>query len=438
MPRTANNPVTYLLRDPKAKKPTPIICAVRFDNQRINIGTGHKVLPAHWNIKISRVKNVVDAIDKDLINAWLKEKEEAIKEIVDTLKANGIALSKETVKSRIDAYLKPVAEQKQKEAPDEPALFTFIDQFIKSAPERINPDTNKLVGHRTIQKYNTVIKVLREFADTYKRPVDFDTIDLDFYDAFTAYLTTGKGFTVNNVGKYFATLKVFLNDAASRGITIKQDYRSRRFKVVKEDADNIYLSEQELQRLFELDLSEKPRLERVRDLFLVGCYTGLRFSDFTAIRPEYIKDGVIRMEQFKTQGKVVIPCHPIVTAMLDKYKGHLPSTISNQKMNDYVKELCQFAEITSKESKGQTKGGKRITRTVEKWELVSTHTARRSFATNMYLLGVPSITIMRITGHRTETAFMKYIKLDEEQHAKIIALHWQSQQRPASVFTVAS
>ncbi len=143
------------------------------------------------------------------------------------------------------------------------------------------------------------------------------------------------------------------------------------------------------------------------------------------------------MEQFKTQGKVVIPCHPVVTAMLDKYNGVLPAAISNQKMNDYVKELCQLADITHKESKGITKGGKRVIRTVEKWQLVSTHTARRSFATNMYVLGVPAITIMRITGHKTEKAFMRYIKLDEEQHAQIIALHWQKQIAAASPFKIA-
>jgi integrase len=159
-------------------------------------------------------------------------------------------------------------------------------------------------------------------------------------------------------------------------------------------------------------------------------------SDFTAIRPEYVKDGLIRMEQFKTMGKVVIPCHPVVQAMLDKYKGQLPSAISNQKMNDYLKELCQLAGITSRQGKGITKGGVRVVRLVEKWQLVSTHTARRSFSTNMYLLGVPAITIMRITGHKTEKAFMRYIKVDEEQHAKIIALHWERQLQETP-FTIA-
>lgn len=433
MPRSTDSPVTYLLRDPKAKKPTPINCVVRFNNCRINAGTGFKVLPQHWNETKQRVKNVVDATEKDATNSFLDDMQTAVEDIISELRS-ARSLTVEAVREGIDKYLKP---EVQAEEPTQGALLTFIDKFIETAPERVNIETGKHINPRTIQKYRTTVRVLREFAATYKRPIDFDTMDLDFYADFTAYLTTKEGLAVNSVGKYVQTLKVFLNEATAKGINTKLDYKSSRFKVLKEDADSIYLTEPDLQRLNELDLSKQPRLERVRDLFLVGCYTGLRFSDFTAIRPEHIKEGLIRMEQFKTMGKVVIPCHPVVTALLQKYNGQLPQAISNQKMNDYLKEVCQLAGLTSREGKGITKGGVRVVRSLEKWQLVSTHTARRSFATNMYLLGVPAITIMRITGHKTEKAFMRYIKLDEEQHAKIIALHWQKQLQ-GTPFTIAS
>jgi integrase len=232
-------------------------------------------------------------------------------------------------------------------------------------------------------------------------------------------------------------LKIFLNEAVAKGISVRQDFKNRSFKVASEEADAIYLSEAELQQLQSVDLSKTERLERVRDLFLVGCYTGLRFSDLTNLRPEYIKDGFIRLEQQKTADRVVIPCHQIVVAMLAKYGGTLPRSISNQKMNDYLKEVCQLAGINSLESKAQTKGGKRIKTSFEKWQMVSTHTARRSFATNMYLLGIPAMTIMQITGHRTEKAFMKYIKLDREQHAQVMALHWQKQLTDNSLFKIS-
>ena len=437
MARTAETPISFVLREPTAKTETPIVGIIRFNNDRVKIPTGFKVKPAHWNDEKSRVKNVVDATHKDRINAYLSELEQQAGIILAGLRSARIPITKEVLRERIDLHLNPPP------APEPPAkanLFSFIDSFIENAPQRVNIETGKPVNARTIQKYKTTVRVLREFAKRYKRPVDFDTMDLDFYGDFTAWLTKGRKnnpLSVNAVGKYVQTLKVFLNEATAKGINTKLDFKSSRFKVLKEDADSIYLTEPELRRLFNLDLTGKPRLERVRDLFLVGCYTGLRFSDFTNIRPEYVQDGLIRMEQFKTQGKVVIPCHPVVTALLDKYGGQLPPSISNQKSNDYLKEICKLAELTTHEGKAMTKGGIRVVRSLEKWQMVSTHTARRSFATNMYLMGVPSITIMRITGHKTEKAFMRYIKLDEEQHAKIIALHWQ-RQAEMGTFTIAS
>lgn len=421
MARTSQSPITFLLRDPKAVKATPINCVARFKNQRINIGTGKRVTPAHWDFKKERVKNVVAATDKDAVNNTLA----TIQAIADNLRDTD-NLTVDTLKNQIDAYLHPVEEKAAEPAePPKNALFAFIEDFIEKAPTRINIDSGQHIHHRTIQKYNTTLRVLKEFAEKRKRPVDFDTIDLEFYADFTAYLTKKEKLAMNSVGKYIQTLKVFLNEATAQKVNTKLDYKATRFKVLKEDADSIYLTEQELQMLFTLDLSKNPKLDRVRDLFLVGCYTGLRFSDFTEIRAEYIKDGFIRMEQFKTQGRVVIPCHPVVSAILTKHNNQLPRSISNQKMNDYLKELCQLAGITSKETKGITKAGKRQIQTHEKWELVSTHTGRRSFATNMYLMGIPTLTIMKITGHRTEKAFMKYIKVSEDQHAQVMAVHFE-------------
>ena len=280
-------------------------------------------------------------------------------------------------------------------------------------------------GNSSVKMYNTTVAVLRDFDRTWRKSVDFDTISLNFYSDFVTFLTKKNNLAVNSVGKYIQTLKVFLNEATAQKVNSNLGFKSSKFNVLKEEADSVYLNQVELNRLYTLDLTKNSRLERVRDLFLVGCHTGLRFSDFTEIKPEFIKDGYIRMEQFKTMGKVVIPCHPIVTALLNKYDGQLPRSISNQKMNDYIKEVCQLAGIDQLEKKAITKGGGRVVKTEQKWKLVSTHTARRSFATNAYLLGIPAITIMRITGHKTEKAFMKYIKLNEEEHARIFEQYWQ-------------
>lgn len=152
-------------------------------------------------------------------------------------------------------------------------------------------------------------------------------------------------------------------------------------------------------------MSNHTHLERIRDLFLVGCWTGLRFGDLSRVKPENIKDGFIEIEQAKTMGLVIIPLHHYVTAILGKYNGELPKAISNQKTNKYLKDVARMAGLTDNVHITETVGSLQKSVKRQKWELVTTHTARRSFASNQYRSGFPAQSLMRITGHKTEKAF---------------------------------
>ncbi|WP_420151586.1 tyrosine-type recombinase/integrase [Spirosoma sp.] len=424
MARSSDSPVTYLLRDPKSKKSTPITCAIRFDNQRINIGIGFKVLPNHWNISKQRVKNVVDATDKDNINGYLERLENAVQEIFSELRSNLIPLTKEIVKQRIDAYLNPVAEAEKPKT-----LVDFVHWYIDTCPTRLvrgsKARTGRFISPDTIRRYKTTLNGLEAFAKIYPRPLLLDNIDAAFYKAFTAWLTA-KDYATNNVSKYIENVKGFMSAAVDEGFTTNMAYR--KFANLREDAENIYLTEVELGRIYDLDLSKNSRLEKVRDLFIFAAWTGLRFSDFSTLQPEHIKadengNQYVDLRQRKTGGRVQIPIvHEAVTQLLEKYNKCLPAGISNQRTNDYLKEICQLAEINERILKHVTKGGKAVVKTsdgwgktspgVEKWTLVTTHTARRSFATNMFKRGMPTLLIMKLTGHKKESEFLKYIKID--------------------------
>jgi site-specific recombinase XerD len=405
----------FNLRNPSGTSPQPINLLVRFNNERLKYATGFSVLPKYWSDEKQRVKNVTHVADKDEINNHLKALEgEVTKFLAATDRGRATV---EALRLRLD-----ILTGKAK-APDRD-FFGFVRAFVKEAPNTILPKTGKKISPRTVAKYKTTLEKLEEFAKQYRRKVDFETIDSTFYADFLAFLAA-QNYSTNGTGKFIATLKKFLNAADSKGIALSPEFKKGKFPTPEEDADAIYLNETELAKLFALDLAHLTRLERVRDLFLVGCWTGLRFSDFSTLKADAIKGEFIHWEQFKGAKKVVIPIHPTVKAIFEKYGGNLPQTISNQNMNDYIKEVCQLAGMVEKEAKGITKGGVRIVQFFEKWQLVSSHSARRSFATNLYEAGFPSISIMKITGHRTEKAFLKYIKLSQEQHAKMLQMHWQ-------------
>jgi integrase len=314
-------------------------------------------------------------------------------------------------------------------------FFDFVEQYIESS--KINKKK------ATITSYKSILKHLREFEKYSGEPLTFDSFGLQFYDGFNSYIIDKKGCGNNLFGKLIRTLKTFLNEAMERGYKVNSTFKSKKFKTISEDVESIYLNETEIKNILDLNLSYNPKLEKVRDLFVVGCFTGLRFSDFSEIKPENIRNECIYIRTIKTQQNVVIPFHPYVRDIMKKYEGkypnNLPPAVSNQKMNEYLKDIGVLAKLNESIIMTRTKGSIRVETTYKKHELLTTHCARRSFATNLFKQGFPSISIMKITGHRTEKSFMKYIKVKEEEAAFMLKTHWDTYYKtsPAHLYKIA-
>jgi integrase len=211
--------------------------------------------------------------------------------------------------------------------------------------------------------------------------------------------------------------------AVDMELTENLQFEKKNFAIIKEETSAVYLKESELVQLYQYDLSGNTRLEQVRDLFVFGSFVGLRFSDFSDVKPENIqridKELFLRIKTKKMGNRVTIPCNPIVQDIFKKYNhmpNKLPRAISNQKFNNYIKEVCKLVGFDEK-NRLETN------QTMELWECISSHTARRSFATNLYNEGFPVLDIMKITGHKTEKAFLSYIKFTDVDAAKKLSEH---------------
>jgi integrase len=415
--------IKFFFRNSDKDKEQTIYFIVRNQNDKLVYSSGLKVNPTHWNTEKMRVKNVSTVKNRDAINSQLDRINFEINSFIMEQTRTGKGVNMQKIKE-----FAAILTGKEPEQPK--TLFPFIQGYIEKSKNRANEKTGKDITISTIKKYNTCYNYLKKYAKIKKingGEIDFQDITLDFYLDFTEYLKKTLNLSTNTVGKQIAVLKMFLRVATDKGLKTNPDFKSPRFKIITEDSDSIYLNSDELTQLYSMDLSENNRLEKIRDLFLVGAFTGCRFSDVTNIKKENVKVNMIEVEQIKTGKKVSIPFHPIVKAIWEKYNGELPRNVSNQKFNDYIKEVCKLAGLNEPTSKSITKGGLRISQRFEKWEMVTSHTARRSFATNLYKSGFPSISIMAITGHKTETSFLKYIKVTPDEHAKLLELHWQKE-----------
>ena len=405
------------------------------------------------NIEVN--PNVWDA-DKQAIKARVvygeAERAKFNKSITDMkdliLKAYSMAENKDDLTSKwleseIDKLLHP---EKYKSIDEKPTtLFQYLNQFIEIAPQRKDKATGRLLSNNNIQQYRATQKHLFAFA-ALKRKKDFEfhQINQKFYADFVDYLQSEiperdsngnvivddegnpkllkESFTANSVGKHIRVLKLILNEATREGINTSTAYNN--FHVLTEETDTVYLNEIELQKIKETNFSPTPYLDRVRDWFLLLAWTGCRFSDLEKVSKTDIKDGFITFHQQKTNTKVTIPLHPVVLEILTKYDFNLPEPISNQRFNEYIKEVVKLSGINSTETITRTVGGILQNESKPKYQLVSSHTGRRSFCTNMYKRGLPILMIMSISGHKTEKSFLKYIKVKQEEHAEMMAKAW--------------
>lgn len=288
-------------------------------------------------------------------------------------------------------------------------FFEAYDKFIE--------DSKTTKSKATIRAYRTSRRKLEKFSKAKNLFISFETIDFNFYEAYMNYMLKDLKHLNNAAGKYIKNLKVFLNYAVDHELTT-QTYNLKKFKVFNEEADTIYLTEQELLKLYENDALNK-RLLQVKDVFCFSCFTGLRFSDVSKLNNTHIKEHHLEIKTEKTKDSLKIPLNDFAKEILFKYKGRfkdkpLPTGISNQKTNDYLKEIGQICGLTEPFRVEQFSGSQRIVTYKQKFELLTTHTARRTFVTLALEKGIRAEVVMAMTGHRNYRSFMRYVKITDK------------------------
>ena len=375
---------------------------------------GFKSKPEDWNSEKQEVKNKIHIKNRSKINNLIKTLTRRIEDFEDNLLQNGKQPDQKYVERNFKNFF---GKNDDKSIPKN--LFDFIDNLQK------RPDIKKSKAVGTLKNYLITDNILKRFnKEVYK--INFDNIDMDFYNEFIEWCEK-QNLTRNYIGKLIQTLKFFLNTATLEKINTNLEFKNPRFKVIREEVDNIYLSLRELNKIYKLNLTNHPKLDQARDLFLIGAYTGLRVSNFNYLKEENIYDyngeTYLKLKTKKVPKGLVIPLRPEVKAILKKHGNKPPKRMPDQHINYKIKDVCENAGIDELTSITKTIGGKKVTKKTFKFDLVKTHTARRSFCTNAYLSGMNPIDIMQISGHSSQKTFLNYIKADALEKAVKISSH---------------
>jgi integrase len=293
-------------------------------------------------------------------------------------------------------------------------LFFFIGQFINEA--------EKTKAMSTVRQYKNTLRLLKNFSQKIYR-IDFNNIDLSFYANFKNYMDEA-GYSEAYFSNQIKYIRLFMSEATERGYNEQLVFKSKKFTCPQSMSDKIYLTAEEIERIRNAPLFGEEKLEKIRDVFVLACYTGLRFSDFVRLQPSNfnLKEKILRIRTQKTDATVFIPLAPEVLDICKKYRFRLPS-INNSTFNTFIKEVGRQAGLIERVECSISKGSRKVRRTLPKYQLISSHTARRSFATNAFLEGVPNLSIMQITGHTTEKAFINYIRISGKDNAQRLLDH---------------
>lgn len=420
----------FFLASPKSEK-CSIDVIVTIRGQRYKKGIGVSIATKYWDG--DRQRSVANQKYRDgaIINHELDSWTGAIDRATRRMSLDDLELNKEEFWELVDcektgvAYLKKNSEVKFLTDYIEKI---FISRFI----------TTK--SYSRIQRFQVILAKLKNFEQHKGKRYSFNDIDIVFYRDLQEYMNA-----LQHSANYFGTVIKVIKQVMKEAQIIDKLHTNSvsthsSFKATTQDVDSIYLTTEELERIHKTEIgidfvakfypraypSAIPGIIRlyniVKNRFLIGAYTGLRMSDFNRVDSGSVSNGVMTVITEKTDQKVVIPLHPIVREIIDS-GFEMSVSLSDAKTRAYIKDICRYIGFDEIVEVRKSISGKTVSKSYEKWQLVGTHTARRSFATNAYKAGVPTISIMKITGHTKESSFMRYIRISQEENAEILSKH---------------
>ena len=400
----------------------PIRMRVNFASKRIEFTTGYRIDSAKWDADKQRVKNGCSNKLKQSaseINASLLEYYTEIQSIFKRFEVEDVIPTPEQIKEAFNALHKPVSEEPKPKKEALPCdFFQVFDDFVEDCGRQNNWTDS------TFEKFAAVKNHLTNFREG----LTFEFFDERGLNDYVGYLRDVKEMRNTTIGKQLSFLKWFLRWAYKKGVHQNNAYDSYKPKLKSTQKKIIFLTWNELNRLREFKIpSNKQALERVRDVFLFQCFTGLRYSNVFNLRRSDIKGDHIEVTTVKTSDSLIIELNNHSKAILDKYKDvafeddKVLPVITNQKMNDYLKELAEMAGIDEPVRQTYYKGNERIDDITPKYALLGTHAGRRTFICNALALGIPPQVVMKWTGHSDYKAMRPYIDIADDIKANAMS-----------------
>lgn len=413
-------------------KNNPTNLYLRFTNTRsieLICATGVSINPLFWDAKNQKIRNVIDVPNRDEINSRLQKLKIFVVDEFNLSFIKGEIIDKDWLKEKTQLFFsRPKFEDNKKNLNHHIYLSDFATWWLENKASTWKVKAGQYMDDKTKAHYDILNNIFIRFEG--KNKARLKDIDNELLNKFSEFLTKEK-YAEITAKRMIGRIRFFCNRAEEMNLDINKNYKQRVFVADQEEEyKSPYFNEDEINKIFKLDLSHNDTLDNVRDNLIIGLWTGLRVSDFLkSLKIDDIEDGLIRIKTQKTKTAVEIPLHPQVKEILKKRCGFLPLKINEQDFNDYIKNIAQICGFDNEMVGGIVKvlpDGKRrkIIGLYKKYELITSHICRRSFATNLHGK-IDNSTICAIGGWATESQMLHYIKKSNTEHAEKLQKHWE-------------
>jgi len=387
----------------------PILLFYSFGGKRLQYFIGYRIDAFKWDEEKMKVRKGFS--EGTEINKELDKLKSKISGIHDKAKVLDEELTIEDLRDQLKG--------KQKIAKGKKTFKECLADYFESSR------LTKTKG--SMKAIESTFSILDNFSEKTGIRLDFKNITQEFYDKFLDYCFNTKDYKNGYTGKLIKDIKAFLNWATDRGLNTNLDFRKKSFKKLTEEPEIIYLTYDELILLYNYDLEGNIKLEQIRDIFCFGCFTGMRYSDILALAPEHLHEDSIKYRIVKTGQNNTIPLNPFSKKILKRHKDKFPNrslpVVSEQKTNEYLKELFKKAKLNRKVQKVSFQGAKKIKLTLPLSEVITFHISKKTFMTNFLAKGGSLLTAMAITGNKDFKTARRYYKvvdsLKSDEMAKV-------------------
>ena len=414
---------------------TSIIIDVSVDGARIKLFTGYKTKVVDWDFKKGFVKTYPGKSTNVLISRRLKETELTIYEYLDQYRYGKPRLTFIELEEKLNQLIdnpRTSFNKNKKNGVGRGAdtVLYFWDYFIKDSESgvRLSP-TKKKLKPSTINSFKTTRKKIAAFFNSKGWDLKLWEITQEHIDMLSDHLILDLEWSMNTHAKFMMDMLQMFKYAVKLKKLPPAILTELKFDTSREETDAIYITMDQIKEMYAIKKFDLPEQEVVRDMFVIGCFTGMRFSDYSVLDPSAIRNNRLSFIQVKTGAKVTIPIHPIVNEILQKYNYVLPPVPRNNEFNAIIKTVGEkMPSLHVPFTKQITYKRELVEIEKMKYEFLMTHTARRSFCSNEYIRGTDPMIIMSISGHKSYKSFMRYIKVSGDQFADKMEKIWQERE----------